>query len=95
MCSGTCRVVASGLADNAEPQKQIRRGAVVRALAAHGHSLRFVNGGGTGSLESTAADAVVTELAAGSGLYGPLLFDGYATFAPLPDRKSTRLNSSH
>lgn len=63
---------------------QARRGAVVRALRERGHQLRFVNGGGTGSLESTAADESVTELAAGSGLYGPLLFDGYATFAPLP-----------
>lgn len=27
---------------------------------------------------------VRSQLAAGSGLYGPLLFDGYATFAPLP-----------
>ena len=59
-----------------------RRGAVVRALKQRGHSLRFVNGGGTGSLESTCADTEVTELAAGSGLYGPLLFDGYATFQP-------------
>lgn len=59
-----------------------RRGAVVRALKQRGHSLRFVNGGGTGSLESTCADTEVTELAAGSGLYGPLLFDGYETFKP-------------
>lgn len=61
-----------------------RRGAVVRALHDLGHRLRFVNGGGTGSFESTRADEVVTELAAGSGLYGPLLFDGYATFQPRP-----------
>ena len=59
-----------------------RRGAVVRALKERGHSLRFVNGGGTGSLESTREDDVVTELAAGSGLYGPLLFDGYSRFKP-------------
>jgi len=59
-----------------------RRGAVVRALQRRGHALRFVNGGGTGSLESTRADEVVTELAAGSGLYGPLLFDGYSSFQP-------------
>lgn len=76
--------VVRALKLRSQHELQARRGAVVRALAAHGHSLRFVNGGGTGSLESTAADAVVTELAAGSGLYGPLLFDGYATFAPLP-----------
>jgi D-serine deaminase-like pyridoxal phosphate-dependent protein len=47
-------------------------------------SLEFVNGGGTGSLESTARDASVTELTAGSGLVGPTLFDAYRRFTPLP-----------
>ena len=37
-----------------------------------------------GSLESTAADQSVTELAAGSGLVGPTLFDAYARFRPRP-----------
>lgn len=46
--------------------------------------LEFVNGGGTGSLELTTADASVTELAAGSGLFGPTLFDGYSRFTPAP-----------
>ena len=57
-----------------------RRSATVAALAAAGHGLRFVNGGGTGSLESTRADPSVTELAAGSGLYVPTLFDHYRDF---------------
>lgn len=61
-----------------------RRGAVVAVLRADGHTLRFVNGGGTGSLEQTREDRSVTELAAGSGLYGPTLFDGYAAFQPKP-----------
>jgi D-serine deaminase-like pyridoxal phosphate-dependent protein len=47
-------------------------------------TLEFVNGGGTGSLESTAADSSVTELAAGSGLVGPTLFDAYRRFHPRP-----------
>ena len=47
-------------------------------------TLEFVNGGGTGSLESTAADKSVTELAAGSGLVGPTLFDAYRKFQPRP-----------
>lgn len=46
--------------------------------------LRFVNGGGTGSLELTAAEPAVTEIAAGSGLYGPTLFDAYRAFQPEP-----------
>jgi D-serine deaminase-like pyridoxal phosphate-dependent protein len=60
-----------------------RRGeavALVRDLA----DLEFVNGGGTGSLESTHADPSVTEIAAGSGLFGPHLFDGYRQFTPAP-----------
>ncbi len=52
----------------------------VRAVAA----LEFVNGGGTGSLERTSAEAAVTEVAAGSGLFGPGLFDGYRGFQPAP-----------
>ncbi len=46
--------------------------------------LEFVNGGGTGSLESTAGDSSVTELTAGSGLVGPTLFDAYTRFRPEP-----------
>lgn len=46
--------------------------------------LEFVNGGGTGSIESTHADSSVTEVAAGSGLFGPHLFDGYTHFRPAP-----------
>ena len=46
--------------------------------------LEFVNGGGTGSLESTSADPSVTEIAAGSGIFGPHLFDNYRIFAPAP-----------
>lgn len=61
-----------------------RRQQTVAALAAAGHRLRFVNGGGTGSFESTRGDASVTELAAGSGLYMPTLFDHYAAFQALP-----------
>ncbi len=46
--------------------------------------LRFVNGGGTGSVEATAAEASVTEVAAGSGLFAPTLFDSYRAFSPQP-----------
>lgn len=60
-----------------------RRGAVVAAVRELA-DLEFVNGGGTGSLERTAADSSVTEIAAGSGLFGPHLFDGYSHFTPAP-----------
>jgi D-serine deaminase-like pyridoxal phosphate-dependent protein len=54
--------------------------AAVRAVA----PLRFVNGGGTGSVERTAAEPAVTEVAAGSGLFAPALFDAYRAFTPRP-----------
>ena len=61
-----------------------RRTSVVSALKKAGYPLRFVNGGGTGSLESTREDPSVTELAAGSGLYQPTLFDHYDAFCAEP-----------
>lgn len=60
-----------------------RRAAIVAAVEAV-TPLEFVNGGGTGSIESTGAEPAVTEIAAGSGLYGPTLFDAYSRFRPLP-----------
>jgi D-serine deaminase-like pyridoxal phosphate-dependent protein len=60
-----------------------RRAAIVAAVEAVA-PLEYVNGGGTGSIELTAAEPAVTEIAAGSGLYGPTLFDAYSRFAPLP-----------
>lgn len=46
--------------------------------------LEFVNGGGTGSIERTVAEGSMTEVAAGSGLFGPHLFDNYRDFSPAP-----------
>jgi D-serine deaminase-like pyridoxal phosphate-dependent protein len=60
-----------------------RRTALIETVREHA-DLEFVNGGGTGSLHATTTDPVVTELAAGSGLFGPALFDGYAAFTPQP-----------
>ncbi|MFG3052853.1 amino acid deaminase/aldolase [Kitasatospora sp. NPDC048239] len=60
-----------------------RRAAAVRRLRQVA-DLEFVNGGGTGSVESTAAEHAVTEVAAGSGLYLPRLFDHYRSFRGRP-----------
>jgi D-serine deaminase-like pyridoxal phosphate-dependent protein len=60
-----------------------RRAEVVAAVSAVA-DLEFVNGGGTGSIERTAAEDAVTEVAAGSGLYCPALFDGYRAFTARP-----------
>ena len=60
-----------------------RRGSAVASVRQIA-DLEFVNGGGTGSLESSAAESAVTEIAAGSGLFGPHLFDNYTHFSPAP-----------
>jgi D-serine deaminase-like pyridoxal phosphate-dependent protein len=54
--------------------------AALRSLA----GLEFWNAGGSGSVETSAADPVVTEVTAGSGLLVPALFDHYRAFAPRP-----------
>jgi D-serine deaminase-like pyridoxal phosphate-dependent protein len=46
--------------------------------------LEFVNGGGTGSVDLTAREAGITEVAAGSGLFAPGLFSAYSRFDPSP-----------
>lgn len=60
-----------------------RRAAIVAALSEF-VELEIVNGGGTGSLELTAAEPAVTEVTAGSGFYAPALFDHYSRFSLTP-----------
>ena len=60
-----------------------RRAAIVAALGEF-VELEIVNGGGTGSLELTGAEAAVTEVTAGSGFYAPALFDHYSRFSLTP-----------
>lgn len=61
-----------------------RRKACVAYAKSQGHALPLVNGGGTGSMESTGEEAWVTEITAGSGFYSPGLFDYYNGFHHLP-----------
>jgi D-serine deaminase-like pyridoxal phosphate-dependent protein len=60
-----------------------RRKAIVSALGEF-VELEIVNGGGTGSLDLTAAEKAVTEVTAGSGFYAPALFDHYSRFRLSP-----------
>jgi D-serine deaminase-like pyridoxal phosphate-dependent protein len=60
-----------------------RRGAIVAAIGEF-CELPVVNGGGTGSLETTGAEPAVTEVTAGSGFYAPTLFDHYDRFSLTP-----------
>lgn len=60
-----------------------RRAEIVAAVR-EVSELKIVNGGGTGSLELTAAEDAVTEVTAGSGFYAPALFDHYSRFSLTP-----------
>jgi D-serine deaminase-like pyridoxal phosphate-dependent protein len=55
-----------------------RRDEIVRALQTHGVQLGIVNGGGSGSLDTTSTEPCITEVTAGSALYAPHLFDHFS-----------------
>ena len=61
-----------------------RRKAVVDALKQMGFNLRIVNGGGTGSMNTTCTEESVTEVTVGSGFFSPGLFDNYSHFKLMP-----------
>jgi D-serine deaminase-like pyridoxal phosphate-dependent protein len=77
-----------GLAVRAMQKKSMaeladRRAAIVEAVREVA-DLEFVNGGGTGSVDLTAREQRITEVAAGSGLFAPGLFSAYSRFDPSP-----------
>jgi len=76
-------LVVRGLKQASQSQLEERRQQVADSLR-DVVQLEFWNAGGSGSVESTAADPVVTEVAAGSGLLVPTLFDHYRSFEPRP-----------
>ena len=61
-----------------------RRKSIVAALTSMGFNLRIVNGGGTGSMNTTCSEPVVTEVTVGSGFFSPGLFDNYGHFKMQP-----------
>jgi len=54
-----------------------RRSRMVRLLEREGLTPTLVNGGGTGSLDTTTPETGITEITAGSGFFKPHLFDYY------------------
>jgi D-serine deaminase-like pyridoxal phosphate-dependent protein len=64
-------------------QLETRRREIAQAIAQI-TDLELWNAGGSGSVDATTLDPVVTEVAAGSGLLVPSLFDHYRSFAPRP-----------
>ena len=76
-------LVVRGIKSLSLAQVEVRRREIAQALAGE-VELEFWNAGGSGSVESAAGDDVVTEVAAGSGLLVPALFDHYESFQPRP-----------
>ena len=66
------------------PKVAALRETVVKYLEKEGFVLDFINGGGTGSVETTVQEEVVTEVTVGSGFYTSTLFDNYRKFRHLP-----------
>lgn len=84
---------------NAIPKIESRRTRTVLALREAGANIQLVNGGGTGSVESTIAEPTVTEVTVGSGYFCSHLFDNYRGFTLQPAAgfavQVTRQPSSH
>ncbi|MTW87839.1 amino acid deaminase/aldolase [Virgibacillus dakarensis] len=76
-----------------------KRDMIIKAIKRKGISLRFVNGGGTGSLHQTSRETEVTEVTVGSGFFNPGLFDYYQAFKRQPAVgfaiEITRIPTSH
>jgi D-serine deaminase-like pyridoxal phosphate-dependent protein len=81
---GLINAVVRALKRSSIREISARRGEAVAGIEALGRKLRLVNGGGTGSLESTREEPWVTEVTAGSGFYSPGLFDHFTNFKHRP-----------
>lgn len=60
-----------------------RRATVLEAVRTYAEP-KIINAGGTGSLDVLSGDPTITEVAAGSGLFMPTLFDSYDDFTAHP-----------
>jgi D-serine deaminase-like pyridoxal phosphate-dependent protein len=78
------RAAAIGLMQRRSAAELRKRRAVIVSAVREVADIEIVNGGGTGSLELTASEEAVTEVAAGSGFYAPVLFDHYSRFTLTP-----------
>ncbi len=72
--------IIQGLKQRSVREVADRRAALIKLVESYGLPLRFVNGGGTGSITTTGAEAGVTEITVGSAFYAPALFDNYRDF---------------
>lgn len=60
------------------------RESITRVLRARGHVVEIFNGGGSGSIEWTAAEEAITEVTAGSAFLDSHLFDRYRDLPLIP-----------
>lgn len=85
----------AGLGDRGNPAKRAlklaarrvlekTRSEIDQTLRSSGHSVEVFNGGGTGSIEWSARESVLTEITAGSGLLDSHLFDHYVDVPLVP-----------
>jgi D-serine deaminase-like pyridoxal phosphate-dependent protein len=78
------RATAIGIMQRRSAAELRRRRAAIVGAVREVAEIEIVNGGGTGSIELTASEPAVTEVAAGSGFYAPVLFDHYSRFTLTP-----------
>ena len=76
--------IIKGLKAYSIPKIERFRSECVSYLEENGFQLDLVNGGGTGSMESTCKEKAVTEVTVGSGFYNSHLFDHYSNFHMKP-----------
>lgn len=72
--------IISFLQKKSIPKVADRRAKALSLIKEKGFELKFVNGGGTGSIESTIKEEGVTEVTVGSGFFNSHLFDYYSHF---------------
>jgi D-serine deaminase-like pyridoxal phosphate-dependent protein len=80
---GLTNLVVRAMQSRSAKDVEERRAEIIEAISEE-TELEFVNGGGTGSIERTASEWAVTEIAAGSGFYAPVSFDHYRAFTLRP-----------
>ncbi len=66
------------------PQLRKRRAKFLQIIQSYGHNIKIINGGGTGSLNSTNQEQCISEITVGSAFYAPVLFDYYEDFKLKP-----------
>lgn len=65
-------------------QIKVKRTQIFTKMKEENIDVRFINGGGTGSLHHTSKEASVTEVTVGSGFFNSHLFDKYKDFSLEP-----------